>query len=252
MPTDSLLRLAVLLAALTQIVAPIWLNPFRQGQNPVRNSEPSMIEPAGYAFSIWGPIYLFAVVYAIWQILPAGRRDQATNIIAPLALCLYVGSTLWLAAAKFGPLWATMPILAVMALCAVLSLIQATGPSLERSMARYAVLVLPFAMYAGWTVCALFVNIAEVAPRYGFDRFGLSVIDYGVLSIIAATVVAALVLWLSRAELAFAATVGWALVAIAVAANGRAGSGKIILAAGLALAVVALLTFILRATAPTR
>jgi hypothetical protein len=106
-------------------------------------------------------------------------------------------------------------------------------------------MVVPFAIYAGWTTCAVFVNIAEVAPGYGFNRFGLSIPAYGVLSIAVAAMLAAVVLWLARGQLAFAATVIWALAAIMVAARERGADPEISVAAGAAIAVLLLQTFTL-------
>ena len=120
--TDTFLRFLVLATAAVQIIFPYFVNPFRDGAQPVRGTEPSQIEPAEYAFAIWGPIYLLAVVYAVWQVTPAGRAAPETTRIAPLAISLYAGSSVWLAAAQYGPLWATMLVLAIMAACAVLAL----------------------------------------------------------------------------------------------------------------------------------
>jgi hypothetical protein len=235
--TDISLRLLVLLAAIVQIIFPYFVNPFRGGSQPVRGSEPSQIEPAGYAFAIWGPIYLTALIYAVWQLTPAGRAAPVTAQIAPLAIVLYAGSSIWLAAAQFGPLWATMPVLAVMAVCATLAL--KLGSDIpEPSLMQQLCLMLPFGFYAGWTVCATFVNVAEVAPRYGFARLGLSVPGYAVLSIAVLTVVVAVVLWLTRANLVFAATVLWALIAIIASAWTRPVDSIVLMAAGFALVVV--------------
>jgi hypothetical protein len=44
---DLSLRALVLLSAVVQIVFPFFVNPFRDGEQPVRGSEPSQIEPAG-------------------------------------------------------------------------------------------------------------------------------------------------------------------------------------------------------------
>lgn len=242
---DAALRVFVLLAAAVQITFPFFVNPFRDGGQPVRAAVPSQIEPAGYAFGIWGPIYVAAIVYAVWQLTAPGRRDAVTSRIAPLAVVLYAGSSLWLAAAQYGPLWATMPILAVMALCAVTALMLATQGE-DRSLQRSLCLILPFGLYAGWTVCATFVNVAEVAPAYGFARFGLSVPAYAVASIGVLTFVAAFALWLTRANLAFAATVAWALVAIIVAARQKGFEPSVVMAAGAALVAVVALTVLSR------
>jgi hypothetical protein len=238
------IRILVLAAAVIQIVTPFFVNPFREGHQAFRVAEPSRIEPAAYAFAIWGPIYVLALAYAIWQLTPGGRADSLTLRIAPIAIALYLGSSLWLAAAKFGPFWATMPTLAAMAAYACTIFVSATSPT-EPTTSRTWLMVVPFAIYAGWTTCAVFVNIAEVAPGYGFNRFGLSIPAYGVLSIAVAAMLAAVVLWLARGQLAFAATVIWALAAIMVAARERGADPEISVAAGAAIAVLLLQTFTL-------
>jgi hypothetical protein len=243
--TDTILRYLVLAAAVVQIVYPYFVNPFRDGAQPLRGNDPSQIEPAGYAFAIWGPIYLLAVVYAIWQLTPSGRATPETTRIAPLAIMLYAGSSVWLAAAQYGPLWPTMPVLAIMAVCAVLALKLGTdvpNPSWQQVLC----LILPFGLYAGWTVCATFVNVAEVAPAYGFTRFGLSVSGYAVLSLAALTVLVGLILQLTQGNLAFAGTVAWALIGIIVAAWTRPVDNTVPVAAGVALAAIIILAATLR------
>ena len=240
--SDLAIRILVLLAAVVQIIVPRFINPFGDGKNPLRSVvEPSQIEPAGYAFAIWGPIYLLALGYAVWQLSPAGRADPMTSRIAPLAIALYVGSSLWLAVAQYGPIWATMPILAMMAACACAILV-AVVRAPERSPRRLWLMIVPFALYAGWTVCATFVNIAEVAPAYGFKRFGLTTAAYAVVSIAGATILASVVLWLCRGQLAFAVTIVWALVGIIVAALQRGASPAVVAAAASAIIALALLT----------
>jgi hypothetical protein len=188
-----------------------------------------------------------AVVYAVWQLLRPGADAALTLRIAPLAVALYIGSSLWLAAAKYGPVWATMPTLAVMAACAVAALLLTTeGAASPGSPERTLCLVVPFALYAGWTVCATFVNVAEVAPRFGFDRFGLSVPAYAILSLGAATAAAAGVIWLTRGDPVFAGTVLWALVAILIAGRQRGADTGVMLTAGGAIAVVVVLTVLTR------
>ncbi|NJM55723.1 MAG: hypothetical protein HC841_07315 [Verrucomicrobiae bacterium] len=106
---------------------------------------------------------------------------------------------------------------------------------------------IPFGLYAGWTTCATFVNIAEVAPGYGFARFGLGIPAYGVLSIMLATVIGGSVLVLTRGTLAYAGTILWALAAIAVAATTRGHDTVIVAGAVCAMAAVVTITVLVRA-----
>src|SRR5205823_422208 len=48
---------------------------------------PTLLTPAGYAFSIWGLIFLGLVVYAIWQLLPGQQKLSLPDAVAkPLIL----------------------------------------------------------------------------------------------------------------------------------------------------------------------
>jgi hypothetical protein len=94
------MRVLVLVVAVIQIVAPVLINPFGGGPSRAEGGPPSLIEPAGYAFAILGAIYLGALAYAIWQMTPSGRAEPLTAQVAGLAVTLYIGSTLWLAAAN--------------------------------------------------------------------------------------------------------------------------------------------------------
>ncbi|MBI1187848.1 MAG: hypothetical protein GC206_11070 [Alphaproteobacteria bacterium] len=235
-----LLRIAVLIAAVVQIAFPLFVNPFRDGQDAVRAGEASQIEPAEYAFAIWGPIYLLALIYALWQLTPRGRADPTTAQIAPYTIALYAGSSLWLSAAQWGPLWATMPTLAAMAVCAAVALLYALRGG---GGWRMWTIVTPFGLYAGWTLCATFVNIAEVAPQYGFDRFGLSIPVFGALSLACATAIAAWMLWRTQGELSYAAALLWALIAIIIAGRTRGADDIVLTTAGVSVVVVAVLAF---------
>lgn len=232
------MRWLVLCAALQQFFFPFLVNPFRDGADRIRANEPSQIEPAGYAFAIWALIYTGALVYSIWQLTASGRSEPVTERIAPYAVALYIGSSLWLLAADRGPVWATMPLLAIMAVCAAACLLMATSVQSATSW-RYWLVVAPFAMYAGWTACATFVNIAEVAPPFGFSRFGLSTPWYGALSIAAAAASLLALLLFTGGDPVLAATGAWALVGILVAGVQRSYGSPVMVAAGLALFVVA-------------
>lgn len=87
-----ILRILVLIAAIQQFAFPIFVNPFRDGGRGLSTTTPipltsSQIEPAGYAFAIWGPIYLLAIAYAVWQLTPSAAPTQppAASRLSPLS-----------------------------------------------------------------------------------------------------------------------------------------------------------------------
>jgi hypothetical protein len=62
------LKIAVLLASILQVVAASLLS-IGTFDTTERTLE-TFIQPAGWAFSIWGLIYLFSIVYGVYQVIP--------------------------------------------------------------------------------------------------------------------------------------------------------------------------------------
>ncbi len=154
--------LLLLLATLAFGLAPIVTPPFTgydPGQFPVRIERPS-IQPAGYAFSIWGIIYGWLAVHAVAGIW-ARRDDQAWDVVRwPLIISLVLGAV-WLAIAGAAPIIATVAIW-VMLGTALLAFLQA-----DTAYDRW-LLSAPLAIYAGWLSAAAAVSLGVVLAGYGW------------------------------------------------------------------------------------
>lgn len=114
----------VLLATAAFLLAPA-VTPSFTGYEPdlfpVAFGRP-FIQPAGYAFSIWGVIYLWLAAHAVaglWH-----RTDPAWQRIRPSHLVALVMGSAWLAIAGSWPITATVTIL-VMAAAGIMSFLRA-------------------------------------------------------------------------------------------------------------------------------
>ena len=223
------LALITLILTATFVLSPLVTNPFsgfRADQLPVPQIEPP-VQPAGYAFAIWGLIYGWlaaSAIYGVWK----RRDDPAWNAVrAPLIVSLAVG-TPWLAIANASAIWATITIF-IMAAAAIAALLR----SPDRDIWQLRV---PVAIYAGWLTAASFVSLGSTAAGYAVltDQWG-----WAYIGIIGALVVAATVQLRSHAP-AYGATVIWALVGIIVA-NGLANWSVSALAAIGILAIAAVI-----------
>ena len=221
--------LITLILTATFVLAPALTSPFsgfEADQLPNPQIEPP-IQPAGYAFAIWGLIYTWLVVSAIYGIWKRAGDAGWNNARAPLIISLAVG-TPWLAIANASAIWATITIF-IMAIAAIAALLRAPDHDIW-------LLRVPVAIYAGWLTAASFVSLGSTAAGYGFvtDQIG-----WAYLGILLALAVTAAVQMRSRAP-AYGATVIWALVGIVVA-NGTAIIGVSALAIGGIIAVAALI-----------
>jgi len=152
----------VLIAAVAFAIAP-FLSPEFGGFDPERYPVPQRdvaVQPAGWAFSIWGLIYVGLVIHAAFGAFKH-KKDEAWDAgRVPLAISLAVG-TIWLPVARLSPVWATI-LIWVMLLTSLVSLYESRG-AMPSVVARW-----PVALYAGWLSAASFVSIGLLLAGYGF------------------------------------------------------------------------------------
>ncbi len=158
--TSRLWAILVLVAATSFAVSPFVSPPmsgFDPGRFPVPVDNPP-IQPVGWAFSIWGVIYLWLLLGACFGLL---KRASARDWIAhrPWAFASLAIGTIWLPVADVSPIWATILILAMLVTAVVAA---AKAPWRDAGWARW-----PLGLYAGWLTAASFVSLATLAAGYG-------------------------------------------------------------------------------------
>ena len=213
-PAPRLKPVLVLLMALAFGLSPLLTPDFRgydAAQFPVRLDAPAIL-PAGYAFAIWGLIYLWLVLHAgfgLWKRAPDPAWD---GVRAPLILSLAVGAV-WLFVAVRDPVWASV-LIAVMLGGALAALLRAPAAP-DRWL-----LLAPLAIYAGWLSAATGVSLGVLLAGFGWlSDTASAVVMLSVVLALAVTVQ----LRLGRAP-EYALTVVWALVAVCV----RNGAGNML------------------------
>jgi hypothetical protein len=215
-------RLAVLALAAGQVIA-TPLSDFDGGAGPT-----PLVEPAGYAFTIWGPIVALSVAAAVDGLRPSRRRDALLDRIAVPACVVLAGYSAWLAAASAQRLWLTVVIFGAM-LVALARILAVLGPG-PSDLQRTA-----WGLYAGWTTVAVPINVAAAAVGSGADAA-----EPGWQAVVLAASGAGAVAgtWLTRGLPAFAGATAWGLVAAAVATAERGAPGLAALSGAAAAGVV--------------
>lgn len=200
----------VLALAVAFGLSPLLTQDFRgyePDQFPVRIEDPAIL-PAGYAFAIWGLIYAWLIVHAVYGLWKR-RDDPAWVAMRPaLMLSLAVG-TVWLWVAVRTPVGASL-LIAIM-LASALAALWRTPARPDRWL-----LLAPVAIYAGWLTAATGVSFGVLLAGFGWlgDTAAALVMLVAVL-VLALTVQVRL----GRAP-EYALTVIWALVAIVQRAQG--------------------------------
>ncbi|KGJ05829.1 hypothetical protein SAMN04487972_10244 [Paracoccus halophilus] len=224
---DRIKRLAVLLLAIAFALSPLLSEGFG---GFYRESFPVQVErwpaqPAGWAFSIWGVIYLGLIAAAAWSLWRPAAIPGWSRAALPLALSLFIGA-FWVETAMRSPPLATAMILP-MATAAIMAM-RRVGPD-WRGWA-------PLGLYAGWLTAASAVAVSVVLTGYGFAAPRVAAVSLILAALIVAIPVAAtrLHIWTYRLG------VGWALVGV-IAANLQAGDTLIALVCAAGIVALAVL-----------
>lgn len=160
MTRPKLLATLVLIATILFVISP-WLTPgfngFDTDRFPVPQIDPP-VQPAGYAFAIWGLIYLWLIVGGLYGLFRASEDDDWQAMRPALLASLLVG-IFWITVANTSPVWATVMIV-FMAATAILAFLRS---------GHYDALfqTWPVALYAGWLTAATGVGIGVLLGGYG-------------------------------------------------------------------------------------
>lgn len=200
------LPILTLLATAAFLVSPFLADPFTgfdADRFPVPQVDPP-VQPAGYAFSIWGLIYAWLAVLAVVGV-SLRRTDRAWQPVhLPLILSLGPGA-FWLWIAGFAPVAASILIFWMLG-CAIWAFLRT--PTQDRWLLR-----VPVALYAGWLTAAAHVSLGVAIGGYGLASAEIA----AVIGVGGATLVALLVLRARPDAPEYGAAVIWALIAVVVA-----------------------------------
>ncbi|QJX47195.1 tryptophan-rich sensory protein [Hymenobacter taeanensis] len=207
-------------AATAAIIGNIALNyvsqrfPFNGQTNAqVSYKYPTPLTPAGYAFSIWGLIFLSLLAYAIWQLRPAQRRNLLPDAVARPLVWANLLTGLWLVVFAYELLVPSM--LVMLGILASLAVVYGRARQLVRRADAPWYSSIPFGLYLGWISVATVVNVTlALGTKWQPDAelsLQLAIVLVGITAGLALSVT-----W-RFAELAYPAAVAWGLLGIYVA-----------------------------------
>jgi translocator protein len=234
---EKLKQLLVILATSTVIfVNYLASTGYINGVTPeiISNKYQTFATPAGYAFSIWGLIYIGLILFSVFQAMPMQlenfRKIRTPYLLSCLANCVWI--YLWHHELMLASVFAMFVLLA--SLIAV---------NINLSVKDSLIARIPFGIYLGWISVATIVNITVYLSYTGFKPSDSTSILLTCVLIVIATILGITMRFkLPSAAIAF--TIAWAILAIALK------NGKITAISGvsafsfMALLIAALLPFI--------
>jgi hypothetical protein len=171
--------------------------------------------PAGYVFSIWGLIYLFLIGFTVYQALPAQRENPRLRQVGYLYALSSALNIIWVFLWHYNVFVGT--IIAMLGLLASLIAIYVRlgiGVTPVKTAEKWLVNV-PFSIYLGWITVATIANASQFLFYLNWSGWGIAPQAWAIIMIAAATIVA-LLMALTRRDIAYLLVLVWALAGIGV------------------------------------
>ena len=191
------------------------LRPFAgQTQAVVSAKHPTLLTPAGPAFSIWGVIFLSLLLYAGWQLLPGQRQLSLPDAVAKPLTLASSGIGAWVVVFAHELIAASAAVM--------LLILRATAVAYGRTRRRLfaeaapRLAGVPFSLLLGWLSVAAVVNFTIAIRVLGWQTADGASITL-TLGLIAVVVLLGLLMSRVFRDLVFPLVVAWALVWVWVA-----------------------------------
>ena len=174
-----------------------------------------MIIPAGYAFSIWGLIYLGLIVFPFYQWFRPHEEDPRWVKINIYYSVNVVLNGLWLVFAAHE--WLILTLIVIIAMLYTLYRINQWQFELDQEgfEISYILEKFVFSVYFGWITLATALNITAALDFYDWNGFGLSDQTWSLIILPVAAFLSAIPVRKYR-DNAFAGVVIWAYAALVV------------------------------------
>jgi len=121
----------------------------------------TLVTPSGWAFSIWGPIFIWEAIFVVAQLFPRFRQSEVVLRMSPWWWALYVVQCCWTFA--FAQDQVTLALIFMLLILASLLGISWSTDDLALSAAEYFLLRAPLSLQLGWIICAAGVNVSVQA-----------------------------------------------------------------------------------------
>ncbi len=183
----------------------------------VSDSYDNLFTPAGYAFSIWGLIYLGLIAHGIFQVKRAffdKKDDDFILQIGPWLIITNLANAAWLWFWLNENMGLSVLLIILMLVSLLIIVVRLNMERWDAPAPLIAWTWWPISLYSGWITVAVIANITVYLTSIEWQAL-FSATTWAVVLILVATIVNLLMI-LFRNMREYAAVGAWALIAIAV------------------------------------
>ncbi len=215
---DILRQIAVVVSVVLTLIVNILANALPlNGLNTGQISDRFTVYfvPAGYVFSIWGLIYIGLIAYAVYQALPSQRENPRLRATGWWIVLGGLANSAWIFLWHYEQFPITIAAMLVLLITLIITYLKQEIQRTRISAAEKWAVHIPFSIYLGWITVATVANVTSLLDYLKWNGFGLSDVTW-MWIVLAAVLVIAVLMNLTRRDIAYTLVILWALAGISI------------------------------------
>jgi len=148
--------------------------------------------PAGYAFSIWGLIYLGLLGFVFYTGLNGKKDPKRSFVLLKIGwwfVLFALANSCWVVAWLYDCIGLSVLVMGVLLFCLVKIIINTRMELDAHPLKDYVFIYWPFALYTGWITVALIANISAYLTEIGWKGWGISDVSWAIIMVCVAGIV---------------------------------------------------------------
>lgn len=178
----------------------------------------NLLTPAGYAFSIWGLIYIGLVGFAFYQarsMFVKNAEDDFVEKIGPWFVFSNILNALWVVAFTNDKIGLSIVIMVLLFACLLKIILNLNMEKWDAQFIYIVAIWWPFSLYFGWVNVAMAANASIYLVSLGYTGAPIGPTAWAVLVLLVLAIVVLTMIW-TRNMREYATAAAWGIIAIAV------------------------------------
>jgi len=178
----------------------------------------NLLTPAGYAFGIWGLIYIGLLIFAFYQLWDIFRKNINTDFVLQIGwwfIIANLANAAWVVAFTNDQIGLSVLLMLIIFFALFKIVFNINMERWDAPVPIIAFIWWPISLYFGWINVALISNISAYLTSLGWDGAPLNETLWAIIILLLASVVFIAMVW-TRNMREYANVGVWGIVAIAV------------------------------------
>jgi hypothetical protein len=187
--------------------------------NELSDALPNLFVPAGITFSIWSVIYLFLVIFMLYQIVDIVKKKQTglgyLEKIGGWFILASGANILWIFLWQYEYVTWSLGAMILLLISLLVIYLRLDVGLAKKSLKETLAVNTTFSIYLGWITVATIANVTAVLVSLDVGELVLGQVTWTILVIFVATLITILMI-LRRQDFAYSLVILWALLGIVI------------------------------------